>query len=83
MKNKERLSTITLAIVGSILVIDVLLEQFFNIGTMPNSLIVVYICLFIILSSKFENISKKKIVIIPLYIMVLQTCYSLVKTYLL
>ena len=78
---KEDLSSLILSILGIIIVIDAILEQFFNIGTKQNSLVIGYCIAFILLSIKFPNILKRKTVTIPIYIMIIQTVYSIVKTY--
>jgi len=80
---KEKISSIILTILGVIIVIDTILEQFFNIGTKQNSLVLGYCIAFVLLSIKFPNILKKKAVIVPMYIMVAQMVYSLIITYLL
>ena len=80
---KEKISSIILIILGVVIVIDTILEQFFNIGTKQNSLVLGYCIAFVLLSIKFPNILKKKPVIIPMYIMVVQMVYSLIITYLL
>jgi len=78
---KEKLSYLILSILGIIIVIDAILEQFFNIGVKQNSLVIGYCIAFVLLSIKFPNILKKKLVIIPMYIMVLQMLYSLITIY--
>tara|TARA_B110001454_G_scaffold210225_1_gene224522 strand:+ start:486 stop:731 length:246 start_codon:yes stop_codon:yes gene_type:complete len=78
---KEKLSSLILSILGIIIVIDAILEQFFNMGVKQNSLVIGYCIAFVLLSIKFPNILKKKLVIIPMYIMVLQMLYSLITTY--
>jgi len=78
---KEKLSSIILGILGIILVIDTILEQFFSIGIKQDSLVLGYCIGFVLLSTKFPNILNKKFVIIPLYIMIIQMIYSLIKTY--
>tara|TARA_B110000263_G_C15148664_1_gene436781 strand:- start:448 stop:696 length:249 start_codon:yes stop_codon:yes gene_type:complete len=80
---KEKISSIILIILGVVIVIDTILEQFFNIGTKQNSLVLGYCIAFVLLSIKFPNILKKKAVIVPMYIMVVQMVYSLIITYLL
>ena len=67
---------------GIILVVDAILEQVFNIGIRQNSLVLAYCILFVILAMKFQDIIKKKYVMIPMYLMVLQTFYSLTVKYL-
>ena len=57
---KEKLSSLILSILGIIIVIDAILEQFFNIGVKQNSLVIGYCIAFVLLSIKFPNILKKK-----------------------
>jgi len=78
---KEKISAIILTLLGAILVIDAILEQFFNIGMRQDALVLGYCIAFILLSIKFPNLLKQKYVIIPMYIMVIQTFYSLIITY--
>ena len=78
---KEKLSSVILSILGTVIVIDTILEQFFNIGVKQNSLVIGYCIAFVLLSIKFPNILKRKFVIIPMYIMVIQMLYSLITTY--
>ena len=78
---QKKLLALILSILGIIIVIDAILEQFFNIGVKQDSLVIGYCIAFVLLSIKFPNILKIKPVIIPMYIMVLQTLYSLITTY--
>lgn len=78
---KEKISAIILTLLGVVLVIDTILEQFFNIGMRQDALVLGYCIAFILLSIKFPNLLKQKYVIIPMYIMVIQTFYSLIITY--
>ena len=78
---QKKLSALILSILGIIIVIDAILEQFFDIGVKQDSLVIGYCIAFVLLSIKFPNILKIKPVIIPMYIMVLQTLYSLITTY--
>ena len=78
---KEKLSSVILSILGTVIVIDTILEQFFSIGIKQDSLVLGYCIGFVLLSTKFPNILNKKFVIIPLYIMIIQMIYSLIKTY--
>ena len=80
-KKLEKICSVILSIVGIILVIDTILEQFFNIGTKQQSFIFGYCIAFVLLSIKFPNILKRKYVVYPLYIMVAQTIYSLMNKY--
>ena len=77
----EKLSSLILAILGIVVVIDAILEQFFSIRTKQDSLVLGYCIGFVLLSIKSPNILKRKYVIIPMYIMVLQMLYSLITTY--
>ena len=80
--NKKRIELIismSLCILGIILIIDTILAQFFNRGTYAaNNLTIIYCILFIIASVKYKNIIHKKYVMIPLYLMIIQTFYSLI-----
>ena len=77
MKKIEKISPIIMGIVGIVIIVDVFLEQCFNIGTKQNSLSLIYCISFIILTTKFKSILKNKFVMIPLYLMIVQTIYSL------
>ena len=83
MKKLEKISSIILSMLGIVLVVDAILEQVFNIGIRQNSLVIAYCILFVILVMKFQDIIKKKYVMIPMYLMILQTFYSLTLKYLL
>ena len=78
---QEKISTIILTLLGVVLVVDGILERFFNIGIREDTLVLGYCIAFIFLSIKFPNLLKNKYVIIPMYIMVIQTFYSLIITY--
>ena len=78
---KEKISSLVLSILGIVIVIDSILEQFFNIGVKQDNLVIGYCIAFVLISTKFPNILKRKFVIIPMYAMILQTLYSLVITY--
>ena len=82
MKKLEKISSIILSMLGIVLVVDAILEQVFNIGIRQNSLVIAYCILFVILVMKFQDIIKKKYVMIPMYLMILQTFYSLTLKYL-
>ena len=82
MDRIEKLASVVLCILGIAIVVDAILEQFFNIGIRQNSLTIAYCIAFVLLSIKFQNILKRKYVTIPLYIMIVQTIYSLTLTYL-
>ena len=77
----EKLSSLILTILGIVVVIDAILEQFFSIGTKQDSLVLGYCICFVLLSIKSPNILKRKYVIIPMYIMIVQMIYSLIITY--
>ena len=83
MKKLERLSPIIMGIFGIVLIVDVFLEQFFNIGIKQNSLTLIYCISFVLLTIQFKGMIKNKLVMIPLYIMIIQTGYSLITTYVL
>ena len=72
-----------MGIFGIELIVDVFLEQFFNIGTKQNSLTIMYSISFVLLTTQFKSMIKNKFVMIPLYIMIIQTSYSLITTYVL
>ena len=74
----ENFASILLCIISLILIIDTILAQFFNIGTYQSNLALVYCIAFILLSIKYKNILSRKYVIIPLYVMIIQTAYSLI-----
>ena len=79
--SKEKISMIILTITGTVIVVDAILEQFYQIGMKQNFLILGYCIAFRSLTIKFPNILKRKCVIIPLSIMIVQTFYSLIITY--
>ena len=79
--NIENLSSVILFILGFVLVIDTILYQFFSIGSKQEYLILGYCISFVFLSIKFPNLIKKKAVIIPMYIMIIQMLYSLILTF--
>ena len=60
---KEKISCLILSILGIVIVIDGILEQFFNIGVKQDSLVIGYCIAFVLISIKFPNILKKKIVL--------------------
>ena len=84
----EKISSIVLCILGTILVIDGVLVQFFNMGIRQNTftgkpltlyaLVITYCISFIILSIKYKKLLSRKYVIIPLYVMIIQTVYSFI-----
>ena len=83
MKKTEKILPIIIGIVGIVIIVDVFLEQFFNIGTKQNSLTLIYCISIVLLSTQYKGMIKNKFVMIPLYIMILQTIYSLITTYVL
>ncbi len=74
----EQVASIILSIISIVLIIDTILLQFFNQGNYQKNLALGYCIAFVILSVKYKNILSKKYVVIPLYVMVLQTIYSLI-----
>ena len=74
----EQFASILLSIISIILIIDTILAQFFNRGAYQSNLASVYCIAFILLSIKYKNILSRKYVTIPLYIMIIQTIYSLI-----
>ena len=74
----EQFASVLLCIISIILIIDAILAQFFNRGTYQSNLVSVYCIAFILLSIKYKNILSRKYVTIPLYIMIIQTIYSLI-----
>jgi len=83
MKKTEKILPIIMGIVGIVIIVDVFLEQFFNIGTKQNSLTLIYCISIVLLTTQYKGMIKNKFVMIPLYIMILQTIYSLITTYVL
>ena len=73
----ERIGSAVLCVVGIVSVVDTFLYQFLAIGEEQKNLSLGYCVAFILMSVKFPGILKKKYVIIPLYVMILQTFYSL------
>ena len=82
MDRIEKLASVVLCILGIVIVVDAILEQFFNIGIRQNSLTIAYCIAFVLLSIKFQNILKRKYVMVTLYLMIAQTIFSLTLTYL-
>tara|TARA_B110000438_G_C15703019_1_gene601902 strand:+ start:603 stop:857 length:255 start_codon:yes stop_codon:yes gene_type:complete len=83
MKKTEKILPIIMGIVGIVIIVDVFLEQFFNIGTKQNRLTLIYCISIVLLTTQYKGMIKNKFVMIPLYIMILQTIYSLITTYVL
>ena len=74
----EQIASIILCIISIVLIIDTILLQFFNQGSYQKNLALAYCIAFVLLSIKYKKMLSKKYVVIPLYIMVLQTIYSLI-----
>ena len=74
----EQLASAVLCIISIILIINTILVQFFNWAWVFKQLVLVYCIAFILLSIKYKNILSRKYVTIPLYIMIIQTIYSLI-----
>ena len=72
----EKIASVLLSLIGIVSVIDTFLFQFLSIGEQQNSLSLAYCASFILLSTQFPDILKKKHVVVPLYIMILQMLYS-------
>tara|TARA_B100000929_G_C15307733_1_gene352673 strand:+ start:155 stop:406 length:252 start_codon:yes stop_codon:yes gene_type:complete len=83
MNKVEKISPIIMGILGIVIIVDVFLEQFFGIGTKQNSLTLIYCISFVLLTTQFKSILKNKLIMIPFYIMILQTSYSLITKYVL
>ncbi|MDC0145661.1 hypothetical protein OAI93_03610 [bacterium] len=66
-----------LSFIGIIIVIDAALAQFFTIGSEQKFVTIIYCIGFIFGAIKFPSILKVKYVTIPMYLMILQTIYSL------
>ena len=78
MDKTEKIASIILCILGVVIVVDGILAQFFNIGVEQKGLTLGYCIAFVLLSVKYNNILKKKYVVVPMYIMVGQMIYSLI-----
>ena len=78
---KEKISCLILSILGIVIVVNGILENFFNIEVKQDCLVIGYCIAFVLISIKFPHVLKRKFVIIPMYMMILQTLYSLVITY--
>ena len=83
MDNKKigQISSYILCFLGIVIIIDTFLANQFDIGTYQKGLVLAYCIAFVLLSTKFPSISKKKYVIYPLFLMIAQTFYSLVNKY--
>jgi len=73
----KNIAVFVLSFIGVIIVIDTALSQFLTIGSEQKFLTIIYCIGFIFLSIKFPDILKIKYVTIPIYVMILQTIYSL------
>ena len=78
MDKTEKIASIVLCVVSIVLIVDGILAQFFNIGVEQKGLVLGYCIAFVLLSVKYNNILKKKYVVVPMYIMVGQMIYSLI-----
>ena len=78
MDKIEKIASIILCVVSIVLIVDGILAQFFNIGVEQKGLTLGYCIAFVLLSVKYNNILKKKYVVVPMYIMVGQMIYSLI-----
>ena len=78
MDKTEKIASIVLCVVSIVLIVDGILAQFFNIGVEQKGLTLGYCIAFVLLSVKYNNILKKKYVVVPMYIMVGQMIYSLI-----
>ena len=65
------------------LILNLVLIQFFSIGIKSNIFNLIYCILFVLMTIEFESIIRKKSVMIPLFILIIQTTYSLITTYIL
>ena len=68
---------------GMGLILNSLLIQFFNIGLKSNIFALIYCVLFVLITIQFKSIIRKKSIMIPLFILIIQTSYSLITTYIL
>ena len=83
MNKLEKKSSIIMSVFGIGLILNLLLIQFFNIGLKSNIFALIYCVLFVLMTIEFESIIRKKSVMIPLFILIIQTTYSLITTYIL
>ena len=81
MNRLEKLSAIIMGLFGVGLVLNVFIKEFFDFGAQKNTLSLIYCALIVSLAIKFKTIVKNKFVMIPLYIMIIQTSYSLITNY--
>ena len=78
MKRIEKILPLIMGVFGTVIVLDVFLEQFFNIGTKQSGSSLIYCISLVLLTTKYKGITKNKFVMTPLYIMIIQMCYSLI-----
>ena len=83
MDKLENISSIFMSFFGIGLILNLVLIQFFSIGIKSNIFTLIYCILFVLMTIEFESIIRKKSVIIPLFILIIQTTYSLITTYIL
>ena len=83
MNKLEKKSSIIMSVFGIGLILNLLLIQFFNIGLKSNIFALIYCVLFVLMTIQFKSIIRKKSVIIPLLILIIQPSYSLITTYIL
>ncbi|MAI88441.1 MAG: hypothetical protein CMF98_05190 [Candidatus Marinimicrobia bacterium] len=83
MNKLEKKSSIIMSVFGIGLILNLLLIQFFNIGLKSNIFTLIYCVLFVLMTIQFKSIIRKKYVMIPLFILIIQTSYSLITTYIL
>lgn len=83
MNKLEKKSSIIMSVFGIGLILNLLLIQFFNIGLKSNIFALIYCVLFVLMTIQFKSIIRKKYVMIPLFILIIQTSYSLITTYIL
>ncbi len=83
MNKLENISSIFMSFFGIGLILNLVLIQFFSIGIKSNIFNLIYCILFVLMTIEFESIIRKKSVMIPLFILIIQTTYSLITTYIL
>ena len=68
----------SLSLVSILLIIDTALYQFLNLGPYLSDIIIYYCAVFLYFGIKFkQKFFRRKLIMIPFYIMVLQTILSL------
>jgi len=70
-----------LAISGIVLFIDILLTQFFSIGTEQKQFLLGYYCAMVFSNIVYPELKKNKFVIYPLYLIICLKIFLLVKNY--